>query len=88
MDTKRFEELKTRAIQTLYILDTLTGGGSTIHGRNRYHCHISYRLERLEEKGEEIVGSHSSRIYYTLDRLEQILNDANRFIARVKGGNK
>lgn len=93
MDTKRFGELKTRATQTLYILDTLTGNGAIIHERNKFHVHITYRLRRLKLKGEGTVvfrhlGKGLVTIYYTLDGLERKLEEANKFIAKVKGGNQ
>lgn len=87
MDTEKFERLKSRAIQILYILDTLTGDGAIIHERNRLHSLIVYRLDRLKERGEEIIAdrAYTYTIFYTLCGLERKLDEANQFIAKVKG---
>ena len=81
---KRFEELKQRAIMILHELDMLTGDGSIIHDRNKYHYNITRRTQRLEEKGEEILVGEYGTIWYTIEGLEQKLKEANIWITKVK----
>lgn len=81
---KRFERLKQQAIITLYELETLTGGDSVVHEKNKFIYLIRYRVKRLTEEGEEIVVFKRRTIWYTVEGLEQMLKEANAFIAKVK----
>lgn len=79
MDEKRFKELESRATNVLLALDISPPDAAVVHDRNRFQSLIPRLVKRLREKGESIVVADHRTVFRTLDRLEELLDEATRF---------